>query len=278
MRVIDFYSVARTRWLQCGFIMLLPVVIAITYLWYATPVYKSEATIMLPDLQSGGGTVDVGGVGILAGLGFGKGSGIDRAVQVLSSRRNIAAFIVEADIYKDLYFMRWGLEEGRWVDHKLEPKPQPDYRFAVDFFRNDVLSFNVDTKSGVIVISLRGSDPVKVASWLKHYIEFSNDTYTAGLMTQARARVANLERELNNSQLVATSSALSRLIEREYESIALYGSSNQNLVVTVDEASIPYKKSSPLVFAVLAGGGVCGVVLTLIFLMVVLAKADRREV
>jgi uncharacterized protein involved in exopolysaccharide biosynthesis len=234
----------------CG---VIAVVLALT----ATPMFKAEASITQvtnTNLGAAAGLASqLGGLASLVGVNLGAAGGLDRdALAVLKSRNLVEEFVRSHDLVPVLY---------------KDAKKPPTLWLATRRFKNDVLSIREDKRNGVTVIAINWKDPKVAAQWANDFVRLANDMVRRRAMDDAKASIAYLADQVQQTKVVEMQRVMYNLIENETKTLMLANVKSEYAFALVDPAVPPEVRNTPkrtiMVLIGLVVGGVIGVMLAL---------------
>jgi uncharacterized protein involved in exopolysaccharide biosynthesis len=257
---VDLFALWRLLWdnkfliggasLACG---IIAVVLALT----ATPMFKAEAAItQVSNVNMGaaaGLASQLGGLASLVGVNLGGAGGLDReALAVLKSRKLIEEFVRSHDLVSVLY---------------KDAKEPPTLWLATRKFKNDVLAIREDKRNGVTVISINWKDPKVASQWANDFVRLANDMVRRRAMDDAKASIAYLTDQVQQTKVVEMQRVMYNLIENETKTLMLANVKSEYAFALVDPAVPPEVRDTPkrtiMVLVGLVVGGVIGVLLAL---------------
>ncbi len=204
----------------------------------ATPIYRSEALVMIADEagQGIGGLVG-GGLGSIAQLaGVDLGGTQERRAEYLArltSRGLIRDFIVREDLVKVLFADRWDEEKGVWRESFWYDVPPP-LEDAVEKFRDDVLRVIQDRDTGIITVQVEWPDPKLAAEWVTKLIAQVNEQARQAAIAEAESSIAFLNDSLAENPALQVREGIYRLIEAHLGRVVVASSQRQYALKVID--------------------------------------------
>lgn len=258
------------RWLVVG-ITAIFATFSVAYALIATEWYQADVLlIQAEERQVHGLTAQFGGLASLAGISVGGGSTAE-PIAVLTSREFAREFIEDHDLLTVLLFNQWDADAEKWHGHN--PDNWPDIRDAVVFFDEKVRSVREDSKTGLVRLSVRWTDPEVAASWANELVERVNSRMRQRALADAKANVSYLQTELAATSIVTLQESIGRLLESEMQKMMLARGNEEFAFRVIDPANAPKERVWPRRTLVAVAGTLAG---SLLGVMVVLARSFVR--
>jgi uncharacterized protein involved in exopolysaccharide biosynthesis len=206
------------RWKEIGAVTALIFAPVAAAAWLLTPIYRAETSLVpqsrITEEQSltglGG---SIGGLGSLFGIATGGDAGTEYAIAVLKSTAFTKTFIEKNELLPVLFADKWDAGRQDWREMKAEDVPT--ILGAVRRFDEDVRTVLTDPKTGVIRVRVEWTDRETAAVWANALVQLLNETVRARAISDARARIQYLNRELASAKVVELRTSLSRVLESE---------------------------------------------------------------
>ncbi len=222
----------------------------------ATPIYRAEAVVtQVADsglaVTSSSLTGRFGGLASLAGIDLG-GSGVasQEAQAVLESRRLVEEFV-----------RRNGL-----VDELLPPGgDQSTLWFAVQKFRDTVLTISTDEIEATTTVAVEWKDPAVAASWANDLVALANELMRAKALADATRNVAYLQKQVEATNVVEMQRVLYELIENETKTLMLANARADYAFTVVDPAAVPEARVRPKRKLIVLTGVALGLIVVALF-------------
>ncbi len=211
-------ALLAARWKEIGALAALIFTPVAATAWLLGPTYRAETALVpqsrITEEQSLAGLGgSIGGLGSLFGLATGGDAGTEYAIAVLRSTAFTKSFIEQHNLLPVLFSDEWDSEQQAWRD--MPPKDVPTILDAVRRFDEDVRTVLTDPKSGVVRVRIEWNDPEIAAIWANDLVRLLNQNVRARAISDARARIQYLNRELARAQVVEVRTSLSRVLESE---------------------------------------------------------------
>jgi uncharacterized protein involved in exopolysaccharide biosynthesis len=234
--------VSRGRWLIAAMCLGFGG-IAVTYALLAVPVYRAEVLVAPAHSESAGGGLSeiVSRFGGLAGIGALAGGSAsaakDESLAVLRSREFTSEFIQKNALMPILYAERWDASNSTWKTSRWSNSPT--LNDAVERFDRDVRVVAEDRRTGMIRVSIEWRDRELAAQWANSLVASLNAAARRRSLTDSRAAIAFLRRELAEAETVSVRNAVNKLIEARLESIMLASVREDYALRVLDRAVVP---------------------------------------
>jgi uncharacterized protein involved in exopolysaccharide biosynthesis len=236
---IDVIAVAYLLWRHKYFVAIVGFAFAVAAaVWAlaATPIYRAEA-VVVPAREDGVNNSTslasrFGGLASLAGINLGNGGGdaASNSMAVLRSRRLIEEFIKRNALAPVLF--------------PVAGAP-PSLGFAVDRFRQTVVSIVTDKERGTTVIAVNWTDPKVAATWANELVATANDLIRSRALEDSSRNIEYLNRQLDQTNVVELRRVLYSLVEAETQKTMLANARSEYAFTVVDPAVAPESRVSP---------------------------------
>lgn len=227
------------RW-TLGFVVL-GGLLALAGSFLVTPMYRSEVRVsVVLDLDRAGGAAlggALGGLASLAGLQTQGSAERAESLAVLASRSLGERFLVAEDLMPGLFPDRWDAVAKSWIPRG--DKQAPTIREAFTAFTRDIRVIQEDSQSGLIVVAMNWSDPVRAAQLANGYVDLANSTLRARAIEEARASLQFLDAELGKTQSIPVRESIFRLVETQTKKIMLANVRRDYAFKVIDPAVPP---------------------------------------
>ena len=268
---IDLREIVATLW--AGKIAILVSALLATAAFaavaiFSTPIYRATA-VLVPaanDKANLGGALgsmlgSFGGLTSLAGINLPAGD-VEEALAVLRSRQFTESFIQDKNLMPVLYASLWDSQAQGWKQGEKVPTPAQAY----SYFDKRIRSVTQDKKTQLITLQVEWKDRIQATEWANELVERLNDEMRRRAKLEADASLSYLEKELENTSIVATRDAINRLIEAQINQRMLASVTREYALRVVDRALPPDAddKVKPKKMLLLLAGPVVGVMLGVI--------------
>ena len=266
---IDVIAVVQVLWRRKYFVVLVGFVFAVAAaVWAlaATPIYRAEA-VVVPAREDGVNDATslssrFGGLASLAGINLGNGGGdaASNSMAVLRSRRLIEEF-VKRNALVPVLFPAGGASAT--------------LGFAVDRFRQTIVSIVTDKDRGTTVIAVNWTDPKVAARWANELVAMVNELIRNRALEDSSRNIEYLNRQLDQTNVVELRRVLYSLVQAETQKTMLANARSEYAFTVVDPAVAPETRTSPKRTLMVLMGGVLGLFVAV--MSVLLHNAIRRS-
>jgi len=223
--------------------------------------YRAQATLqyVAPEVESQGGLLSrIGGGGLLAGLAGATGEDKAAAVAMLRSRIVVNSFIESNAIASRLFEERWEPSQNRWKSGK-EPTQQELYRR----FAGDLLRVAADQSTGLVVVSIRWSNPAEAAEWVNGLIAVANSYLKSAALAEGERNVAYLSQQVFGTTPIEVRQAAGTLLAAELRRVMVARGRSEFAFKSVEPAGVPDLNSNMGPVLMGAAGGSIGALIGL---------------
>lgn len=178
--------------------------------------YEAVALLKPPAETNDGGVGALagrlGGVAAMAGIDLPRSEAtVDVSLATLQSRSFLSGFIVDENLWPDLYPDLWNSTTKDWaVAEQQRPTLQDAYERLTD-----ALKIARDRQTGLVTVTLRWADRQKAAAWLSSLIAKLNLTMRAQAEEEARKNLRFLSEELDRTPIMETRQSIYRMTEMQ---------------------------------------------------------------
>lgn len=236
------------------------VLISLVYGFTATEWYRSDV-LLIPNSENSadvlsGNLGGLGGIASLAGFSVG-GSDAVESLAVLNSRELAREFLDHRNLLPVLFSDDWVEETGEWKEQ--DPLEQPDLRDAAKYFGDEVHSVSQDSRSKLVTLSIRWTDPDATADWAMDLVGRVNETMRNRAIQSAEQNIAYLQNELETTNVTVLRDSIGSLLESELKKLMIARGNDEYAFRVVDSAQVPKLRVWPnrsllAILAVLVGG------------------------
>jgi uncharacterized protein involved in exopolysaccharide biosynthesis len=299
---IDLRELFTTLWRGKWIIVLFTIVFATAGVFYALSkpnIYQANVLLASAQGEGGGGGISgqLGGLASLAGINLGGGGASQTvmAKEVLQSRAFLASFVHRHNLTVPLMAAEsWNMAQEQWVingevyntqtnewlaneeGQSLEPT---DWDIVNKFKAQLSMADKKDT--GMLTLSISSLSPQAAKIWAEKLVHDINEHMREQDVNDAEARIAYLEKKLNETNIAGMQQVFYQLIESETRTVMLANAQSEYIFKTVDPAVVPQDKSEPkrALIAVVATmlGGMLGVFAVFVMAFVRSGKEQATE-
>jgi LPS O-antigen subunit length determinant protein (WzzB/FepE family) len=254
---INLYNLFAAFWKAKYFIALISSIFAIIGILYALSlpnIYKSEATLMdqAATSSSSSNLANIAerysGLASMAGISLGGGSATqkDASLAMLSSKDFFRKYYDDKELLKELVsFDRYDPSNNKnYFIAKGNQKKAINFTDSFHSF-HEHFSFNEDIKTGLIRASFEHKSPVIAQKWLKKIILDINEYVKKDEVKKAEETYAILMNEISGTTNPDLSFMISKLAEKQIQTITLSRVTDEFAFKIIDSPYIPEKKSKP---------------------------------
>lgn len=253
---VDVVALLQVVWRYRYFIATVAAVCGLAAVFLAlsaTHVYRAEIVVTEAGDEGMGGLASLanqfGGLASMAGVRLEKdGAGVD-AQAVLRSRRLVEEFVKRNDLMKELL--------------PIAGDP-PSLWFAVNAFRDRVLSIVDDDDRGTTTIEMKWTDPKLTARWANEFVALANQLVRTRALDESSRNIKYLNDQIAKTNVVEIQRVMYNLIENETKTHMLANGRQEYAFTVVDPAVVPERRIWPRRTLMVLTGGVLGVILGVI--------------
>ncbi len=288
---IDLAELFRTLWAGKVIIIIVTLLFAMVTAGITLLLpnqYKASVIMAAAQKEGGGGlgglAAQYGGLAAMAGINIGKDSGkLDQAVALLKSWSFIDSFITKYQLKPEIMAVeKWDkkadqlifdLEKynpstkawmvGKSPDEPGEPSSWKSYKVF-----STMMAVSLDTKSGLLTISVEHYSPVIAAKWAGLLAKELNHHFQHRDIVEAKNNIDYLQKKITETSLSEMQTVFYGMIESQTKTLMLAEVSDEYLIKTVVPAMLPEEKSKPkrslIVLAALFFGFGISVVIVLV--------------
>jgi uncharacterized protein involved in exopolysaccharide biosynthesis len=249
------------------------IVIAVAYALLATEWYRAEVTLAPADERSANGMyAQLGGLASLAGISI-PGGGTAEPIAILKSREFARSFIEAHELVPVLLHEDWDAAANAWKES--DPAKQPDVRDAIKYFHEKVREVSEDTKTGLVVLGIKWTDPEIAVEWATLLVERLNKIMRDRALAEAEKNVQYLRDELSATNVLTLQQSISRLLESELQKVMLARGNEEFSFRVIDPAMTPKERLKPKRTLIVALAAVVGLMMSTV-MVVALALLQMR--
>jgi uncharacterized protein involved in exopolysaccharide biosynthesis len=203
----------------------------------ATSLYTAQVVVTEVADDSLGASASMfgqlGGLASLAGVNLSGSQSGKESKALLKSYRLVDEFIRRKDILPQIYpeVAAGNISRSQW--------------FGVRRFRSNVLSIREDSRTGLITVSIKWSDPKIAAQWANDFVGLANELLRVRSIEESTRNIAYLNKQIVATDIVELRSVMYRLIESETKKLMLANARVDHAFTVVDPAVPPELRTSP---------------------------------
>jgi len=192
---------------------------------------------------SGGALGSFSGLAALAGLSLGSDSKKAESIATLQSQALTGRYIRENNLMPILFADKWDAAAGKWK--ATNPKKIPTLWKAVQYFKDHVRTISTETKTGLVTMTIRWSDPVLAAQWSNGLVKLTNDYERERAMAESDRNIAYLTRQAASTDVVGIKQAVYNLLQSEISKSMIAKGTDEYAFKIVDPATVAEKAAFP---------------------------------
>jgi uncharacterized protein involved in exopolysaccharide biosynthesis len=232
--------------LVSGICILLAVYLALT----ALSIYHAETVLTEAPNGNMGESSSLasrfGGLASLAGVSLGSAGDTSRQAQAVLHSRHLAEEFVR----------RYSL-----ADKLLHNSKQQNLWFAVDKFRDTVISILEVKEKGTTTVSVDWRDPEEAAKWANDYVALANELIRTRALDDSARNIKYLNEQISKTDVVEVRRVIYSLVESETKANMLANTRKEYAFTVVDPAVTPESRIWPRRTLMVISGAVLGVIL-----------------
>lgn len=241
----------RVRW-RILFVTLLGAVIGGVAAWVVPDKYLASVLLApAPSIDEGGGLGGLSGLmsqfgdlPALAGLSLGgESSKKAEAVAMLQSEALTSRYIKEQQLLPLLYPRRWNEVSGTWNTRFWQI--EPTIWRGVQKFKSKVRSVSSNTKTGLVTLNVRWTDPELAARWANDLVALTNKVMKTRALEESEQRVAYLSDAEEKAKTVEARQAIYAVMRSEVNRSMLAKGTEEYAFRVIDPAVVAEKPDSP---------------------------------
>ena len=240
-------------------------VASVAYSLTATEWYRADV-LLIPNEDNfppslAGGFGQLGGLVGLSGLSASSVDSIE-SLAVLESRDLARTFIDKHKLVPMFFADRWDEQAGTWLDP--DPEQHPDIRDAVEYFEDNVRNVSHDTRTQLVTLGMRWTDPETAAAWAADFVATLNAHMRERALLEAGKNVDYLRGELAATNVATLRDSIGVLLESELKKIMMARGNDEFAYKIVDSAQVPKYRDWPRRSLIVLGATFIGGVFALI--------------
>jgi uncharacterized protein involved in exopolysaccharide biosynthesis len=211
-----------------------------------------EAAVTISPVSEEAGSGRMGGLGALAAQYSGlaslagislPGSGSKQeSVAVLQSDLLTTSYIHDNDLLPTLFAKQWDAGSKTWK--VTAPNKKPTLWKGNQFFKKRVRSLVDDKKTGMVVMSIRWTDPQLASKWANDLVKLTNSYLRDKALRESERNIQFLSDQASKTTLVEARKAIYSLLEDEINKSMLARGREEYALKVIDPAIPPEKPAS----------------------------------
>jgi len=234
-----------------------------------------EASILLSPIStnaSGGSlgglsslTASLGGLAALAGVSVGGDTKKSESVAVLQSEGLTEAYIQQRNLLPVLFHDQWDARAQKWKE--TDPKKMPTLWKANQFFKKQVRRLSVDSKTGLVTLTIAWRDPQLAATWANDLVRMANSYLQQKAVAEAERNIAYLYDEAAKTTVVQVRDGIYTVLETEIKQEMLARGTDEYAFKVLDAAKPPEKAASPQKIVWVLMGWLVGLLVSVLWVL-----------
>lgn len=294
------YLVSRllaSKWLIIA-ITLAAAIFSVYFTLSLRNIYRAQV-ILAPATNSAGLSQLAGGNlrGLASMVGASLGSNLNEkstlALEVLQSRKFISSFVAKRQIVVPLMAakefdpatgtlhidaLKYDEKTSKWHIRNVNGEFGPPSDWIIYETFKDLLEVETNDLTGITTVAIEFYSPILAKTWANWIVADLNDEMRAIDTDAARASIAFINEQVNQTRLVGLQQVFYRLIEEQTQNLMLAHVQQEYVFKVIDPAVVPERKVGPkrsLLCIAITLGGFC--IALLLILMLDLAKQWRAK-
>jgi uncharacterized protein involved in exopolysaccharide biosynthesis len=220
--------------------------------WLTPPTYVAT-TVVSPVASTGNGGAlagvssmlsQFGGLASLAGLGGASGDTHKaESLAVLKSEALTEKYIQDNHLLPVLYAHIWDAQHNRWKE--TDPRKIPTLWKANLFFSKSVRTVSLDTKTGLVTLTIAWHDPHQAATWANGLVRITNEYLRTKAIDESERNINYLNQQAAKTDVLPIKQAIYALLQNEINKEMLARGSEEYAFKILDPAVPPEVPSSP---------------------------------
>ena len=270
--LLELLLILRDEWWVLVASVLTGVLVAIVLALTMSPVYR--ANVVVAEINSAGVGQSatssllgqLGGLAGLAGVNLrGFGNDLNNGRTIIQSRSFMEQFVKEQNLLPLLYPDLWDKDKNEW---KADVNRPPALWQGANKFMREAFSFDEDSDTGLLTISVEWPDPSLASKWANRIVELANETARQHDIIDAGRSIAYLNDQIEKTNAVELQRVLYNLIETEQKTLMLANVRLDYVFRVVDPAIAPVTPAKPnrlfLLFLGVFAGGFLGLMIVFV--------------
>ena len=280
--------------------ILISLVVGLTYLSIATPMYQASVLLSPTTAQKGAGRFaslasQYAGLAGLSGIALPSHNSLNTAIATLESRRFIQAFIQDNRLKPLIFPKQWDENSESWkprprlqdrwwdlrnlISRKTDLQPatlEPDLEQAYGKFKA-ALSVSTDNKTGLLNLHITWPEPQPAAQWANQLITRINQVLREQAIKKAENSIDYLNKQLKTARLNELRVLFAELIQEQTKNITLAQANEEYAFEILDPAVVPEYPIKPKRRMILVLSLVTGLVLGVIIALISSAVQSHKR-
>ncbi len=208
-------------------------------------IYRADVLLMPVGGESGNASRIPGnliGVAQLSGIQLNVPTSADAKLEILKTRVFLRKVIGENNLMPLLFPGAWDSENKKWKEKNKGKRPEIES--GIGALKN-AIGINRSAKSGLVTIINDNKDPKLAAEWLMLLVNTLNRHLKKEVISESKANISFLEKELRKTPLTEMRRTLFTIIEEQTRQMMLAGTREDFAFKIIDPAVTPQSKYKP---------------------------------
>jgi uncharacterized protein involved in exopolysaccharide biosynthesis len=267
-----FYIFRRDRW------MIISVIAACALTAGAVALLlpkEYEASVLVSPVASsaGGGQMSAlsslatqfGGLASLAGVSVSGDSKRSESVAVLQSEALTEQYIQANNLLPVLFRKKWDTVKEKWTT--TDPTEIPTLWKANRLFNDRIRKVSTETKTGLVTMTIRWTDPHFAATWANGLVKATNEFLRERAIRDSETNIVYLNGQAAITDAVGVKQAIYTILQSEISKAMLARGSDEYALKVIDPAVAPEKPFFPKLPLWLAAGIALGMVFSAVIVI-----------
>lgn len=180
----------------------------------------------------------------LGGLSMGGGSQKGEYVAVLQSEALTEDYIRSKGLLQVLYANLWDPATEKWK--VKEARKQPTVWKANQLFKKSIRTVVTDTRTGLVTMTLKWTDPIAAATWANDLVRLTNDYLRQKAIVESDRNITYLSEQASKTEVIGVKQAIYSILESEINKEMIARGREEYALRVVDPAVPPEVASSPV--------------------------------
>ncbi|MGH8318464.1 MAG: Wzz/FepE/Etk N-terminal domain-containing protein [Steroidobacteraceae bacterium] len=212
------------------------------------------------------------GLASLAGVSTTGDTRKAESVAVLQSDAIAERYIRDNNLLPVLYASKWNAVRKTW--NTSDPDDVPTLWKAAQYFRKRICDVDIDSKTGLVTLTVTWRDPAIAARWANGVVKMTNDYLRGKAIAESQRDIDYLTAQAAKTDAVGIKETIYALLESELDKAMMAQGTQEYAFKVLDPALAPEIPSFPRPLLWVALGLLCGATISA---FVVLIRAHWRE-
>jgi uncharacterized protein involved in exopolysaccharide biosynthesis len=188
---------------------------------------------------------DAGGLASsLSGLALGANSQKGETIAILQSEALTEDYIRSTGLLQVLYKNLWDPVSGKWK--VTDERKIPTLWKANQLFKRKIRTVVVDSRTGLVTLSIKWKDPVAAATWANDLVRLTNDFLRTRAILESERNIAYLSEQASKTDIVGAKQAIYSILQSEINKGMIARGRQEYALRIIDPATPAESASSPV--------------------------------